>query len=187
MAADGDDLTLGRGAAPRPRPRGDESSSHDERERVLAEALAHAEARDARYRTPRPPRRGAWKGPVAVLIVLVAGVVLAVPPRILRGPQEAGLSPALRAQGARVALYLQAQEIEAFRLRRSRLPETLEEVARVPGVRWIRSNSRVYQVVTTGPDGRLVVYDAPNPDSALVRAAATALARVDEIQEAGGP
>ena len=63
------------------------------------------------------------------------------------------------------ALQLQARQIEVFRARHGRLPRTLDEVpVRIPGIRFVRSNGRVYQLVAARPNGRALVYDSARPD-----------------------
>lgn len=80
-------------------------------------------------------------------------------------------------RGLRTVLYLQAQQIEAYRLREGHLPDSLGEVpARFAGIRYVRSNSRVYQLVGHGPDGSPVVYDSTRPDPIFRTAAAPVLA-----------
>jgi len=57
-------------------------SSPEVRDRLLAQALAHAEMQDARYRVPfsDPRRAGRWKGAAAAVLFLVAGVFALAPP-----------------------------------------------------------------------------------------------------------
>ena len=35
---------------------------------------------------------------------------------------------------------------------------------RIPGIRFVRSNNRVYQLVAARPNGRALVYDSARPD-----------------------
>jgi hypothetical protein len=145
-------------------------SSPEIRSRLLAEALAHAEHKDARYRVPFPetPTAGRWKAVVALLILLVAGVVSLAPPGWAAPDPPAPLTAAERLRSLRVALLLQAEQVEAFRVREQRLPVTLEEVAAAfPGVRYVRSGTRSYQLIAYLPDGSAVVYDSTSPASAF--------------------
>ncbi len=166
--ADDDPARGGRrdGAGPLPG-----TSSPDERARLVAEALAHVEARDQAYRRPLPVR-ARWKGVVATALVAVAALVAAAPPAWVAGPPPAAVSPEARVRGARLALYLQSRAIESFRAEQRRLPESLDEVGGgLPGVRYVRSSDRVYQLVARDPAGRAIVLDSVRPDSAFERAA----------------
>jgi hypothetical protein len=149
-----------------PQPPTHRISRVEDRERILAEAMAHAEEQDAQYRLPMEPRRRQppWKAAVALLLLVVAGSLALRPPAFLRGPPPAVVTPAEREQGIRAALYLQAQQVEAFRIERGRLPASLAEVSvRFPYMEYVRSNSRTYQLVVRRPDGSTAVYDSAVP------------------------
>jgi hypothetical protein len=141
-------------------------SSPEVRDRLLAEALAHAEHKDARYRVPfaEAPAAARWKALLALLIVLVAGAITAVPPGWARPEPPAQLEPAERTRNLRIALLLQSQQVEAFRVRAQRLPTSLGELPRtLPGVRYVRSGSRAYQLIAYEADGNAIVYDSASP------------------------
>ena len=143
---------------------GNDTSSPEERDRLVAEALAHAEARDALYRPPSEIPSRSWKGLLATVLLVLSTVLLLAPPVWLQGEAPPTVSSEDRTRGARLSLELQAHEIEAFRLRHQRLPERLEEVPTVlPGIRFVRSNVRVYQLVAYDADGRPLVYDSTRP------------------------
>jgi len=151
----------------------EDTSTPEERARLVAAALAHAEALDDRYRPPNtvPPPR--WKGPLASALLIVAGIVAVQPPALITPPPRPGVPSDARALGARASLALQASEVEALRVLNQRLPTPEELGPPVPGVRYVRSNDRVYQLVTFGPDGRALVLDSTEPDAwqdAAVRA-----------------
>lgn len=142
-----------------------DTSSPEERDRLIAEALADSEVRDERYRPPsEPPKDDRWKGALALCLFILAGVVAIAPPGWVAPEPPPRVPDGARTLGARAAVFLQAQEIEAFRQRNHRLPDDLTEVSTtLPGIRYIRSNERVYQVVATDPDGRTVVFDSTEP------------------------
>jgi len=145
-------------------------SSPEVRDRLLAQALAHAEHKDARYRVPFSEVKAAarWKISVATLLFLIAGLVVLVPPQWARPAPPAQLGQAERALGLRSALLLQAQQVEAFRVRTARLPTTLDEVmVTLPGIRYVRSGSRAYQLILYEADGNAIVYDSANPAAAF--------------------
>lgn len=154
-------------------------SRPEDRARVLAEAMAHAEAQEAQFKAvPATPGRGPrWKGPTAMVLFGVAAALAVFPPGWLGPPRPREPTDAERVRGLRTELYLQAQQIEAFRMREGRLPDSLDEVpARFGDVRFVRSNSRVYQLVGHGPDGSRLIYDSARPDP-VFRGVAAQLSR----------
>lgn len=155
-------------------------SRAEDRERLLAEAMAHAEAQEAQYRTlpAEPPAAGRWKTPAAWAIAGLAAIVAVAPPAWLAGPDAPRPTPGERDRGLRAALYLQAQQVEAFRARAGSLPATLEELPQhFHGLVLVRSNNRVFQIRGWHEDGRLLVYDSADPAPAF-EAAAGWLSRV---------
>ncbi len=152
-------------------------SPEADRERLLAEALAQASAKDEAFRRPGSgPHRTGWKMLLA-LVLLAAAAVLAVSPPSWLSPSPL---PVLRhadvARGTLAVLDLEARQIDAFRLTHGHLPYSLDELPRpMPGVTFVRSNDRVYQLVAVLDDGSRVVYDSadPAPDFRAVAAAWT--------------
>jgi hypothetical protein len=145
-------------------------SRPEDRERLLAEALAHAEALEEQYRVvpADPPHAARWKGALAVVTFGIALLTAVFPPAWLAGPPAAIPTPGDRDRGLRTAVFLQAQQVEAFRVREGRLPLTLAELpARLPGLTLVRSNNRVYQIRGRRADGTLVIYDSARPSPAF--------------------
>jgi hypothetical protein len=145
-------------------------STPEARARLLAEALAHAEHKEARYRVPLADSRrlARWKSLAASAVLVLAGVVAVAPPAWVRPEPPAQLTAGARARGIRLALLLQAQQIEAYRVRTNALPETLDALpATLPGVRYARSG-RSYQLVAFDPSGTPIVYDAAGPSPAFL-------------------
>jgi hypothetical protein len=142
-------------------------SDAEERARLLAETMAHATAQDAEYRRiPMDPgrRTSVWKGLTSTALVMAALLLLLAPPGWLTGPPLPSLTPLDLERGLRAVLFLQAEEIEAFHFREGRLPRSLGELDRpFPGLRYVRSNNRVYQLVALRPDGTVLVYDSAHP------------------------
>ena len=95
------------------------------------------------------------------------------PPGFLVPPPPAEVSEQETLRGLRTTLLFQAQQIEAYRAAEERLPTSLDDVAvRFDGVRYLRSSSRLYQLVAYRRDGEPVIYDsgAPAPEmQALAR------------------
>ncbi|MEX2465940.1 MAG: hypothetical protein WD995_03470 [Gemmatimonadota bacterium] len=157
-----------------------DTSSPEERDRLIAEALAHAEARDLSYRPPSEGPTRQWKGLVASILLMAGAALLVAPPTWLRGEPVPDVPASAKALGARMMLVLQAQEIEAYRQRYQRLPDSLDELGVVmPGVRFVRSNDRVYQLVAYGPDGRAVVYESTRPAPELTEQASDFMEGID--------
>lgn len=147
----------------------------EDRQRLLAETLAHVEAQEAQYRLPMEPvvRQPAWKPVVALLLFVVAGALALYPPPLLRGAKRATVTPVDRARGLRAELYLQAQQVEAYRVEEGRLPASLAQVpVRLSHLEYVRSNNRTFQLVGHDPDGTSVVYDSavPAPEFAAMAA-----------------
>lgn len=143
-----------------------EGTTEEERDRLLAAALAHVEMQEAIYRVPSDSGEGRrWKGTIASSLFLLAALVIVVPPPAILPAPPATLSAADHLHGVRVSLLLQAQQIEAFRTREGRLPDSLDEVATaLPGIRFVKSNNRLYQLVGYTPAGESVVYDSASPE-----------------------
>ncbi len=159
----------------------EDTSTPEERDRLIAEALAHAEALDAVYLPPtevEPDRR--WRGPLASVLLVLAGTLALFPPTWLQGPPPPAVSTADAVLGARLTLELQAAHVEAFQQQHQRLPDDLDELgSALPGVRYVRSGERVYQLVAYGPDRRPIVWDSTRPSPDVREAALEALSGVD--------
>lgn len=146
-------------------------SRADERDRLVAAVADHAAARDIEFRgmSGDPPRHAYWASVLAGIVLIAAGWVGLRPPAFLAGPPPPALAAADLARGAEAALLIQSWQVEVFRSRQGRLPVSLEEVGvRLPGVRYIRSDARVYQLVAEVPGGR-VIYDSALPDGGLAQ------------------
>lgn len=142
-----------------------EVSTPEARARLLAQALAHAEHQEARYRVPTDTgatRR--WKGVLATLVFVLAGWVAVAPPGWVVPEPPAQMTAAARARAIRSALLLQAQQVEAFRVEVQRLPASLEELpSRLPGIGYARAGNRAYQLIAYEPSGNAIVFDSSDP------------------------
>lgn len=159
-----------------------EATSAEERDRLLAAALAHVEMQDAIYRVPLESgttRR--WKGVLAAVIFVMALFLAGLPPAFLVPEAPSPVTTDERLRGIRMALLLQAEQVDAFQVREDRLPTSLAEVeTALPGIRLVRSSNRLYQLVAYTPDGDAVVYDSASPDSAFAEVGASWKDRRDE-------
>ncbi len=105
-----------------------------------------------------------WKSLIATLVFIAALVAGLAPPSWVRPAPPARLTQPARARAIRLALLLQAQQVEAYRLTYQRLPSTLDELpTRLPGVRYTRSGNRAFQLIAYEPDGNPIVYDSSDP------------------------
>ncbi len=150
----------------------------EDRERILAEALAHAEEQEAQYRlaavTTETVQRARWKTPLALVVLMLAGWLAVAPPGWVRGAPPPTLQVGDLERGVRAALYIQAQQIEVYRAREGRLPRELSEVpGALPGIRFVRSNNRVYQLVGRRPSGGNLIYDSARPSAGIEAVAAS--------------
>lgn len=147
---------------------GDPDSPAD-RDRLLQAALAQAEMQDAIYRVPGPDSGPRSAKPFIVGAVLAVALLLAVsPPGFLTPPAPPVVTPGDRLLGYRVTLLMQAQQVEAFRATSGRLPTSLAEVDQpFPGIQFVLSNNRLYQLVLRTED-RTLIYDSASPDPAFV-------------------
>jgi len=128
-------------------------SSEEERSRALEEVLRHEERRsqarrEVHQRMQRDQRRGLGPRHGVFLLTLAATlyVWLAAPAwaRVDRPPPP---TPEHREASLRVAIFLQAQRIEAFRDRTGRLPEELEETGPpMPGISYSRTPRGTYHL-----------------------------------------
>lgn len=160
---------------------GEDTSTPEERDRLIAEALTHAEARDALYRPPTEiAPSGRWRAPLALILLVLSGILAVAPPSWLEGSPRPTVPVQERARGARVALHLQAAQIEAYRVRTQGLPAALDALeSALPGTRFVRSGDRVYQLVAFGPDRRPIVWESTAPSEEVRDAAGPLLRRVD--------
>ncbi len=159
-----------------PQPDETRVSDPSERDRLLAATLADAAMRDARYSQAPVDPSGAptlWKWLLSLVVLATAAWVLAFPPAWLVGPPLPALSPPDVERGLEASLFLQAVEVEVFRHREGRLPRTLDEVGGEgpPGIAYVRSGNRAYQLVARRPDGTAVVWDSAHEVPARSRLA----------------
>ena len=163
-----------------------DATTAEERDRLLAAALAHAEMQEAIYRVPTEERRSRRiKSTIAAGIFLIAALMAVNPPGLLVPEPPPLLAEEDRGLGTLVALTLQAQQVEAFRVANGRLPRSIAELeGGIPGIRFVRSSNRLYQLIAYTPDGEPVVYDSGSPGPDFERLWRTWATTADE--NAGG-
>lgn len=104
--------------------------------------------------------------PLGVNLAVFAVYLLIAPPSwVTMNPIE-GPDVAAEEQSLRVAMYLQAQQVEAFRVETGRLPTSLAELDRDPvvdDVDYVRQGDDFQLVASVGESA--LVYDSAAPDS----------------------
>ncbi len=142
-----------------------EATTSEQRDRLLAAALAQVEMQDAVYRVSADTSQTRnIKAGIAIGVLLIAALVGIRPPGLLVPDPPASLTQADRTQGVRVALLLQAQQVEAFRVQAGRLPNSIAEVeTSLPGIRLVKSSNRLYQLIAYTSEGEPIVYDSEVP------------------------
>jgi hypothetical protein len=106
----------------------------------------------------------------------LAGYLAQLPPSWLAGPGLPRVADTNRGAGAVAALTLQAEQIRVYQLRNGSLPATLEVMpAYHSGLRYVRSNNRVFQLLAPRPGGGVILYDAARPQERFKAAAAKLL------------
>lgn len=142
-----------------------EGGTPEDRDRLLQAALAHVEMQDAVYRVPTTTTRPRRFGAAATAVVLVAALWVAVaPPSILVPPSPATPTEADLLDGVHSMLWLHMQQVESFRVESGRLPRDISELSDPqPGVQYVRSSNRLYQLVMRAADGRAIMYDSGSP------------------------
>jgi hypothetical protein len=134
---------------------------------AVAAVMKHAADRDeAAHRKPPPKKQPKWMLPLGINLAVFAVYLLIAPPAwVTMNPIEA---PDVQAQeqSLRVAMFLQAQQIEQYRQVNGELPGTLADLGRDPvadGVEYLPQGANFQLVATVGESA--LVYDSAAPDS----------------------
>ena len=129
---------------------------------AVAAVLKHAAEREEHaHKKPPPKKQPKWMLPVGIQLAVLAVYLLISPPGWVTVHPIKAPDPAVQEQGLKMAMYIQSQQIEAFRLKNGRLPTSLEEMggSPPPGVEYQVQGSNQYRLVgTNGPAA--LVYDS---------------------------
>ena len=128
----------------------DHEDPSEEKERLLAldevlrdQALREV-MRDGAYRRPRSSLRAHI---VATVLAITAFAAWILPVPGLRPDIPFPIAPTAEQAGLRFATYVQAQQIEAFRQTRGRLPDVLQETGEpLPGMTYERLDARTFRL-----------------------------------------
>ncbi|GMV06403.1 MAG: hypothetical protein AMXMBFR53_26790 [Gemmatimonadota bacterium] len=148
----------------------DEARGQEAAEAVAAVLKHAAEKEQVAQAKPRPKKQPKWMLPLGLNLAVIAVYLLLAPPTWVTVNPIEGPDQATQVQGLRVALYLQAQQIEAYKDQNGRLPSSLAESGRaVPGIEYVRQGAEQYQLVATVGD-QPIVYDSSGPNPEIVAA-----------------
>lgn len=138
---------------------------------AVAAVLKHAAEKDqVAQAKPRPKKQPKWMLPLGLNLAVIAVYLLLAPPAWVTVNPIEGPDQATQVQGLQVALWLQAQQIEAYKSQNGRLPASLAESGRaVPGIEYVRQGGERYQLVATVGD-QPIVYDSTGPNAEIVAA-----------------
>ncbi len=128
---------------------------------TLAEVLEHAAAREeAAHKRMVQKKQAKWVLPLGVNLGVFDVYLLIAPPEwVVMDPIE-GPPPAEQEEGLRMAMYLQSQRIETYRIANGRLPEALSDAgSTVVGVDYRRQGQDGYQLVADVGE-TVLIYDS---------------------------
>lgn len=154
-------------------PRGQEAAE------AVAAVLKHAAEKDQAVKAkPRPKRQPKWMLPVGVNLAVLAVYLLLAPPAWVTVNPIEGPDQTKQVEGLRIALYMQAQAIEQFKIDNGgRLPASLAEVqgfgpSYADQLEYVRQGDQ-YQLVAVVGDQPLV-YDSAGENAEIIAAVAAA-------------
>jgi hypothetical protein len=131
-------------------PAHDHRSLSDEKERVraldevLRDQARREVLRDIAYRRSGPSLR---RRVVSAVLVVAALAVWFLPVPGVRASIPFPLEPEEEQAGLELATWVQAQQVEAFRQRRGRLPDVLREAGEpMPGMTYVRIDAQTYRL-----------------------------------------
>ncbi len=146
-----------------------EDARGDEAADAVAAVLKHAADRDeaARGRTA-PKKQPRWMLPLGINLAVFAVYLLIAPPDfVVMNPVE-GPDEASQVESLQTAMWLQAQQINQYRIETGRLPDTLEDLPREPvagSIEYVREGTG-YRLVAVVADAA-IVYDSQETDGSF--------------------
>ena len=154
----------------------DEATSGQEAADAVAAVLKHAHDRDeAQHIRAEEKKPAKWMLPLGINLAVFAVYLLIAPPSWVTVHPIENPNAGRVVEDLRLAMYLQAQRIESYRIRNGRLPEDLSETgSTLPNIRYVPLGVTEYQLVGTVQDTALV-YDSDTPSADFVGEAANRL------------
>lgn len=142
---------------------------------AVAAVLKHAAEHEERARKKPPPKKQSkWMLPLGIQLAVIAIYLLISPPGWITVHPIKGPDPAMQEQGLRMAIYIQSQQIEAYRIKNGRLPTSLAELGGSvqPGVEYQLQGTGQYQLVGTNGKAALIYSSTESAQRFLGTAAA---------------
>jgi hypothetical protein len=153
----------------------DEGRGQDAAEALAAVMKHAAEREEAIRKKPARKRQPRWMLPLGIQLSVLALYLLVAPPRWATINPIEPRDPALQVEDLRLAMYMQIQRVEAYRVQHGRLPDVLAEAgSAVPGVEYRRQGANRYQLLATAGE-EAVVYDSTEPADEFVGSAVNKL------------
>lgn len=152
----------------------DEAHGQEAADAVAAVLRHAAEREEIAQQKPTPKKQPKWMLPVGIQLAVLAVYLLISPPGwVVVHPIEAP-DPAVSEQSLRLAMYMQSQRIEAYRLNNGRLPASLDEIGASvsPGVEYQLQGTNEYRLVGTNGPAALIYDSTESPAEFLGDAAA---------------
>jgi hypothetical protein len=143
---------------------------------AVAAVMKHAATQDEiAHRRITPKKQPKWMLPFGVNLAVLAVYLLIAPPGWITVNPIEGPDLARQGDDMRAAMWLQAQQVEAYRIQNGRLPTTLAESGRVTaGVEYIRDGDHfrlIAAIDTIGDDPVIWDSNAPNTEFEAIVAA----------------
>lgn len=151
----------------------DEARGQETAEAVAAVLKHAAEREEIAHRKTAPKKQPKWLLPVGIQLAVLAVYLLISPPGwVVVHPIEPP-DPAGQEQSLRLAMYMQSQRIEAYRIQNGRLPDSLAEIGAsvTPGVEYHLQGTNAYRLVGTNGEAALIYDSTESPTEFLGDAA----------------
>lgn len=153
-------------------------STEAERKRLLEEFSAAQRERNEEWETRRRHDGRAARA-TRLVVALVLGAVLTwllvAPPPWVHPPVAEPVPPAVTEAGLRLAMFIQAQQIERYRRTQGRLPETLDDTGEpVQGLRYTTVGQDGWEL-SGGPPGSEIRLQSGDALDAFLGNSMTAL------------
>lgn len=136
---------------------------------TVAAVLKHAQERDKAAKAKTVPKKQPkWMLPLGINLAVFAVYLLIAPPSWVTVSPLEGQAPEDAIESMRLAMYLQSQRIEQYRIDNGVYPDSLDQLQSsvVRGVEYIRAGNSYQMIGTVG--GEQIVYDSSQSASEFV-------------------
>ncbi len=142
----------------------DEARGQEAADAVAAVLQHAAEQEELAKKKPAPKKQPKWMLPLGIQLAVIAMYLLISQPgwinmHPIEGPDRETLE-----EGLREAMFVQSQQIEAYRQDTGRLPSSLDELpgSPQPGVEYQLQGTQEYSLVGTNGEAALI-YESTEP------------------------